>query len=1561
MATFKSRGTDWTTVALTASNANLPTRGQTGLTDKSWLFRENIKNKNLMGLERMRFDWQAGKEARAAILKHKLEREDEINANNKAYAGQVLTRLQNELNDYKKFYQTGDGFRISPSDFYALRDKSTVRWRNNTFPSTYTKKGRSDPLARGGHVPSGAWGWKSSGEDFYALKGEVENKIQMDKQAHTMVTKAQILTGQRKINLADHSDLVAAGIQFKRTKDGTQVKIPEALKQSANMYQQVINKVGRSPKNIRNWYAEIVRANITNIEKNQQRNNTPTKLNEQVASTLIKRELKKGFVSRADFRVLPTIKDSEGAVANFNQAQLAMQEKIFRTARAISQEPQNKQYGTLGRPQLAALLAAAHAESSFDPTAEGDNKFSKGLFQINTGPKVGHKLSPEEIANLFDPETNIRLILERINEGGALRNKKFMSAKTVKEASNALVKYTIRPNDPEGKKQKRYASYAQQFFKNFGIAKAPVEDNKTDDQRIAKNAIKFMQNTDKIEDVEKFLKGNIVSEFKDLIGVSEDKANDSNTDMARRVVEAAQVYPQFTTILTSKKSMWEKAKGVLEQRRSRIQRDKNTLLAKAEKEHELKQEAKGILPIKIKGMPDLRPINLNMTQVAKELKIGEDKVNKTGQPQEVKLTGPQQGIMKVRAWEGYLRNAEEQYKGAASIIMNHKKYKPLILQAIKSSVGPNVAFHRRATANPRPDRHPILFKGGFGAELVEAYNGRKDLIENHKERVFKKSIVKEKNALGEVVYVETYTPDGVRVDKDSTADHLIAVQPRNPNDDNIQVAEDNPLFNNSTTVKKLAPNSRYSVGSKTRELIKNGTGVDPNIRLTAIKKKVQELVQKIAGAGDDPKRPLVARQFFLDLLKDPEFKDEAIFFGSDLIDAIAYNAYNDLVQQSKDPVYTVPDLTGVAPIKGERIRADAKMLPQDVYAKLPIMKEALRSEPFLSGAEGLAIRMLQDLGTTGAKLVDAGIVGEQDMSSAVRAIYTNFARELTKTSDGEATAMQILDAARSIASSNSSSVEAREDANVLIGALRTFGAERASDIGATVDSLFSKLSSLKMVGKSLTHTQLGDTLSKLVGKFFGEENKALDKLEREEWNFLPREADNNRDAKSGDPVGNVPDRKIYAHQDMKTFEGYLRGRSKSSLGKELRGFRTQAEEKMRAVLEDTGATKRQKELAVLTAKRTFNAIALTYQFAGMLQGGSGGRAISNEDFENLYKALWAGGGFLQASNIEHALGVIADVRQRFKILKAVSHRGERIANTVMDKVRQIQSGRRLFLDLQSMNRRSKMFGTNISALKDPQAPYTTKGKIERSASNKSSYTNTMLETFYPTVAEAVMQTGSSVWDKGPQRIVAMMQKQVPIEYLNRTDVTEVQSADGPTTYSFYSAEEYPTKTTTPLSRLFDYSNKLKHSPDPKDIKYHGFFGLKITKNGWGTSAEAVAENLQEFMWTKYNYGLRKMDKLKVKDLVSGDVVDTAIKNYMKSTPFKNIKQSWQNSAVTDKNMGKFLSTFNTTIEKAVAEDNITLQTVSLLSDLIPQANMYVRFMYLEQIRKFAKRHISEQN
>lgn len=83
---------------------------------------------------------------------------------------------------------------------------------------------------------------------------------------------------------------------------------------------------------------------------------------------------------------------------------------------------------------------------------------------------------------------------------------------------------------------------------------------------------------------------------------------------------------------------------------------------------------------------------------------------------------------------------------------------------------------------------------------------------------------------------------------------------------------------------------------------------------------------------------------------------------------------------------------------------------------------------------------------------------------------------------------------------------------------------------------------------------------------------------------------------------------------------------------------------------------------------------LTYTFAGMVQGESGGRAISNEDFAILYRALWSGAGENLA---EGSFDGLKDVLKNLEIrtenaIKYVDLRdGDQIASTMSNAMREI--------------------------------------------------------------------------------------------------------------------------------------------------------------------------------------------------------------------------------------------------------------------------------------------------
>ena len=355
----------------------------------------------------------------------------------------------------------------------------------------------------------------------------------------------------------------------------------------------------------------------------------------------------------------------------------------------------------------------------------------------------------------------------------------------------------------------------------------------------------------------------------------------------------------------------------------------------------------------------------------------------------------------------------------------------------------------------------------------------------------------------------------------------------------------------------------------------------------------------------------------------------------------------------------------------------------------------------------------------------------------------------------------------------------------------------------------------------------------------------------------------------------------------------------------------------------------------------------------MLQGGSGGRAISNEDFENLYKALWAGGGSLQASNIEHALGIISDVQQRFKIVKALSKRGEAVSNMVIDHIRSLQSGRRLFLDSQNLKRQAKVYGTNVDLIKEKYDPYSKFPPATGNVHAGNEYTNTIAQTLYHDVVAAVDQTGESLWTrKGTSNLMNNMKLQKPHKYLEETAQTPPPQLG------------YSTSTPTNTERMITYAKKLQYSDDPRDMKWYATFGLEISEKGPRHAADYIAGSLQYFMWSKFMYGMRKLDNTKLLHFSGGAALDSQIKTYLKSNKFKEIKSEWKKVAIKGgaegASMQGMIDAFEKNVEENANKNNITLSSLTFLYRLMPNSvTPYMAKVFQEQIKRFGQRHIAE--
>ena len=80
--------------------------------------------------------------------------------------------------------------------------------------------------------------------------------------------------------------------------------------------------------------------------------------------------------------------------------------------------------------------------------------------------------------------------------------------------------------------------------------------------------------------------------------------------------------------------------------------------------------------------------------------------------------------------------------------------------------------------------------------------------------------------------------------------------------------------------------------------------------------------------------------------------------------------------------------------------------------------------------------------------------------------------------------------------------------------------------------------------------------------------------------------------------------------------------------------------------------------AYLLAQNAMTKVSMTYTYAGMVQGQNGGRAISNEDFAILYRAIWGGAGsetgegsFDRVEDIVNFLGVRAENDAKYARIK----------------------------------------------------------------------------------------------------------------------------------------------------------------------------------------------------------------------------------------------------------------------------------------------------------------------
>ena len=110
----------------------------------------------------------------------------------------------------------------------------------------------------------------------------------------------------------------------------------------------------------------------------------------------------------------------------------------------------------------------------------------------------------------------------------------------------------------------------------------------------------------------------------------------------------------------------------------------------------------------------------------------------------------------------------------------------------------------------------------------------------------------------------------------------------------------------------------------------------------------------------------------------------------------------------------------------------------------------------------------------------------------------------------------------------------------------------------------------------------------------------------------------------------------------------------------------------------------------LLAQNAMTKVTLTYTYAGMVQGQSGGRAISNEDFAILYRAIWGGAGgrlaegsFDRLEDIVTSLGIRAE--NDLKYLKIKGGQSIKRRMLILDRKLNRQRFKRLYDESKNFN------------------------------------------------------------------------------------------------------------------------------------------------------------------------------------------------------------------------------------------------------------------------------------
>ena len=395
--------------------------GRPQLTDEQYAYRKGIDS----DLRKQEHVWKKDLAFQEYQFKEKQRiRQDKEEADNDYWTTQwgVEAPRRKEYFDKVGSYK---GIGIHPRVFFAgLNSKVGRKVLGSYYPYQRVPKGTPGSLDGWAPIVKGSWMFSETPEETQALAFA---DMELDGKIYAAEFELAGDDGVKKFL----EDPKYSQLGFTINKANNKIVTPKRLKDRAKRYTDLA--LGKTPQKAASLYLNHTRRETDNFKQGRIENPVKYVLDRDTTGKV------EGFAKPPELTFKPLTKIRERGKTNpYHSSQQKTQSFIFNKAREIAKENNVK----LGKPQLAAILAAAHAESSMGVQNVRDEGGtlgrSRGIFHILLN-KHKNILQPDEIRNIDDPETNLRLILTKINKG-ALNNPAFMNATTYAEASRVFTK-----------------------------------------------------------------------------------------------------------------------------------------------------------------------------------------------------------------------------------------------------------------------------------------------------------------------------------------------------------------------------------------------------------------------------------------------------------------------------------------------------------------------------------------------------------------------------------------------------------------------------------------------------------------------------------------------------------------------------------------------------------------------------------------------------------------------------------------------------------------------------------------------------------------------------------------------------------------------------------------------------------------------------------------------------------------------------------------------------------------------------------------------------------------